>query len=955
MQLNRTYKLLIFCLVLILNNLWLKQAGAQSSQYQLFNESRGLNRHSIFDIVKDENGFYWLGTEKGIIRFDGANFIEIPTPKPYTYEIVKKLYQYKNFLYIIYSRQGCVRLDLKNYSFKVITDLNISGAIHIDDNTVVLTEKKGTIFTYDGNSLKAKFYLDVVQNDRNMIIKNGLLFIHYQDNGIYVFDPSSFKLKKIIKNPTLQIFIQFLTHKNKLYAIGNFEYHEITPDLELKKVRDPIYDENQITYLAFDNEEHQYYINRSKLIFRRTGEHSSLIDMSYLENVELRKILVHDEKNILVSTNIGLLLIQTSPPPVDALLDKSINTTNQLRIRRKIIPLSNEEFVLFGYSINYRYNKGKLTPIKMQTASSYDAVRVGDQIYFTTEDNGVYAYKISKNKVDKFTDSILMKYQSTYGIGFGSKDSILLIGAKNRLIYKSLKTNEVRLIKMPINFSFMQTIVYDSIHEKYWLGTDSGAICLNRALKPIKVIRKMADQSKILDVTEILLHDQSKEVWIAHRYGIDIIDAVNYKNIKQLTESFFDNPVIASLVEDKNGRIWIPTYEGLYGYDPKKDARLRLGGKNLLSNTEYNLKSFCILPNGKMIFGGLTGYDIIDPAKFTFNKSSDIGRVTGYERITSDTSEFKPLADQISTIQFDIDKESIRIYLAAKGEVDARYYRYEYRLNNEGWISLKDASFINIYKLDPGLYKLQIRGYDEFGTIINFKPVYINATVVFYKNRYFIWALFMLSLALVILVVWNEIRRKQIESTIKEKISMDLHDEVGTILTRALMIANSKSIAKKEDRIKDYLSEALYSLRVYINTMNKESFSLYQLSDEMKEMISKSFTDPAYNVSLNLKIESDFEVKSEKYRDMKLCLFEIVNNILKHSNGKNINITLEATPLLIRFLIQDDGNLTDVKEIEEKGNGIRNIRKRVKKHKGIANFAIPENGHGLEINLICPQ
>ena len=103
------------------------------------------------------------------------------------------------------------------------------------------------------------------------------------------------------------------------------------------------------------------------------------------------------------------------------------------------------------------------------------------------------------------------------------------------------------------------------------------------------------------------------------------------------------------------------------------------------------------------------------------------------------------------------------------------------------------------------------------------------------------------------------------------------------------------------------------------------------------------------------KIETETEISSEKFRDLKLCMFEIMNNILKHSKAKNISIELIASPLLIRFHIVDDGLLTDMELLEEKGNGIRNIRKRVKKHKGLTNFAISGKGHGLEITLICPQ
>lgn len=37
--------------------------------------SDGIGSNTINDIVKDENGFIWIATTRGITRFDGYNFV----------------------------------------------------------------------------------------------------------------------------------------------------------------------------------------------------------------------------------------------------------------------------------------------------------------------------------------------------------------------------------------------------------------------------------------------------------------------------------------------------------------------------------------------------------------------------------------------------------------------------------------------------------------------------------------------------------------------------------------------------------------------------------------------------------------------------------------------------------------------------------------------------------------
>jgi signal transduction histidine kinase len=50
----------------------------------------------------------------------------------------------------------------------------------------------------------------------------------------------------------------------------------------------------------------------------------------------------------------------------------------------------------------------------------------------------------------------------------------------------------------------------------------------------------------------------------------------------------------------------------------------------------------------------------------------------------------------------------------------------------------------------------------------------------------------------------------------------------------------------------------------------------------------------------------------------------------------------------------DDGQLKDLSEIDSKGNGVRNIKKRTQRNDGICNFTINPNGHGLVIELKFP-
>jgi hypothetical protein len=66
-------KYFLFILFTILS--WL--SNAQNLSYRTIDKARGLPTNTIYDLLQDHQGFIWLGTDKGLFRYDGITF------KPY--------------------------------------------------------------------------------------------------------------------------------------------------------------------------------------------------------------------------------------------------------------------------------------------------------------------------------------------------------------------------------------------------------------------------------------------------------------------------------------------------------------------------------------------------------------------------------------------------------------------------------------------------------------------------------------------------------------------------------------------------------------------------------------------------------------------------------------------------------------------------------------------------------
>jgi ligand-binding sensor domain-containing protein len=47
---------------------------AQDVSYQQFTEADGLPSMTIYEIVQDNDGILWMGTENGVVSYDGLEF-----------------------------------------------------------------------------------------------------------------------------------------------------------------------------------------------------------------------------------------------------------------------------------------------------------------------------------------------------------------------------------------------------------------------------------------------------------------------------------------------------------------------------------------------------------------------------------------------------------------------------------------------------------------------------------------------------------------------------------------------------------------------------------------------------------------------------------------------------------------------------------------------------------------
>jgi len=202
------------------------------------------------------------------------------------------------------------------------------------------------------------------------------------------------------------------------------------------------------------------------------------------------------------------------------------------------------------------------------------------------------------------------------------------------------------------------------------------------------------------------------------------------------------------------------------------------------------------------------------------------------------------------------------------------------------------------------------------------------------------------------------------------RISRDLHDNIGSQLTFIISsIDNLKfglegaanTVTHKLGKISEFASQTIYELRDTIWAMNKTDISIEDMQARISNFIEKAkvASDVHFQFDVDKTLLKDTHFTSVEGMNIYRIIQESVNNALKYSEAKNIQLSIEkdAFPLegagddvrKYKIKIYDDGKGFDFEKTTF-GNGISNIKKRAKDLGGKVEITSQE-GKGTTVSL----
>lgn len=196
------------------------------------------------------------------------------------------------------------------------------------------------------------------------------------------------------------------------------------------------------------------------------------------------------------------------------------------------------------------------------------------------------------------------------------------------------------------------------------------------------------------------------------------------------------------------------------------------------------------------------------------------------------------------------------------------------------------------------------------------------------------------------------------KSRLRNKISKDLHDDVGSSLSSLnvystvaakVMESNPEKAKEMLQKISEQSVQLMENIGDIVWSMKSSKEETVNLSTKIKNFASDVLSAAEINYQINVDESDDIIVKSiTARRNILMIIKEAINNAVKYSGASNIIVSIKKSDNTFMIEIKDNGKGFDVQAKNETGNGLSNMQKRAAELNGsVAIVSSPANGTTL--------
>ncbi len=674
---------------------------------------------------------------------------------------------------------------------------------------------------------------------------------------------------------------------------------------------------------------------------------------------QINKILFLKQGEIAIATEAGLSFL--SPKKIDMV---SIPEEGILSFETVLVKQDSSQNIWIGsYSNGFRIFDGKKwqsfesPPEKTNGYTQSATVHKNGSIWFGTQGSGIIEVR-----QDKITRQITMKdgLLDDYIRGIEFDEQGNLWACTNNGINKLNTDLEVveSYGEDHLPNPFCTDIAISKKDGSIWAGSFGGGAV---HITPDSIIVLNTENGLKSDQVISIYEDSNQHIWIGTlNHGLTRISgehSIIFDEKSDLPQANY-----AGFVEDLDGNFWIATGNGIIRTRLKLIQDYLDGELNkipfqlyvqqdgmLIDNMQTaNNATIEVLKNGGILFATSSGVVVIDPQKSDFSNSDFFPYI---ERITANGRAL----DSNQSIILSPEETKVSIDFSALNFSAPHKTKFRVKLSDldTDWDFYDQRTTAYYDYLPAGNYTFSVSAAGPDGQWSD-KTADISFIVLppFYKTWWF-YSLSIIAFGGLIAGAMQfrsnvkmrdlnrELQYQQKLHKEKERISRDLHDNVGSQITNLITgieISNLHIKKNQRQKAEEILStldidarNTMTDLRETIWLMDKEVIEFNSFINHLKGYFKRQHHYlNGLEINLNYNPDLNFSLNPTHSLNITRVIQEALNNTRKYAEASTFEIDFTTPGSDLVITIKDDGQGMNVQEIlnAQHGNGLKNMKNR---------------------------
>ncbi|MRX65327.1 hybrid sensor histidine kinase/response regulator transcription factor [Maribacter luteus] len=997
-----------------------KYNGYEFEVYKaILNDSTSISNNRINAIAEDVKGNLWVGTNNGLNLFNKEknSFIRIDLYKQLSLAnnprkfINGLMYDTKSDALWVATNNGVIKILLKDFEGDVDTlkfsyYINDASNINSLDNNVVnvILKDKGNVIWVGTNGAHLNRYDPIHDNFERILIKNdGTYELNHIPKNIFIDADNDFWIGNDLSNMILW------NRKDNSFIHKSFTEDHVP-------VRDFYLDGNGVIWASTDG--YGLFLLNKDLVKVEQNFVNNFSDPFSLPNNKPSEIYKGSDGIFWIgSYDKGVSKLDLSqnafghyyyqPDTPDGLNEKTVQSVLQDSHGQIWISAYNGGLNLLDEEKN-SFEHFSHDPFKANSISSNKILYT-----FESEDGNIWVCTLDGglNKFDPITHQVkrfLHRPSDPYSLGQNSVWSG--VEDKNNRLWLGLRTEGLSLYDpvsrkfhnyknitgeadgLASNFVFFLFI--DS-KNRLLVGTSLGLNYIDLNLYEDKipediVFSEIKEKGIEDNLINDIIEDHLGNIWLGTDTGVYKLDPELNLVKSYSSKDGLPNNLVVGLIEDDNYNFWITTKSGLTLLNPKTGQLNNFNIHDGLQGPEYQSKSIEKTSDGRIIVGGINGFNIFDPDDIKFPTEVKLHpQITSFKlnnkRVVQGDSVngrvlIKEPLDSGEKLRLKYNENYISFEFVALYYDNPEQVHYAYKmqgLDNE-FVDMGNNRVVNHSNLQPGDYTLEVKASVD-GNWEQAEVASVQFRIL--SPPWKTWWAYALYLAFGLFVIWGIMRyyALKVQETqqheldqMKLQFFINVSHEFRTPLTLILnpvdkILSNldtNPEIVKKSAISIQRSARRLLHLVNQLLDYRKMDVGMAPLQLEKGDIVQ--FSEDIYSLFVGLATKKDIDYRFIAPSDKIPMLFDfdkvekiitnLISNALKFTNsGGEISVSIEklmeggdTSP---RSLMKKN-KLGDFVEIVVKDSGVGLNKEQLKNiFSRFYHIDVTKSGTGIGLNF----